>query len=64
METTTIGTNTLPTNNVGIVNLEQNKKPYDVKIKNNSKEAKVKANTKYTDNRTIDDIKQKLNLIF
>jgi len=49
-----------PTNNVGIVNLEQKKKPYDVKIKNNSNEPKVKANTKYTDKQNYRRYKTKI----
>lgn len=49
-----------PTNNIGIVNLEQKKKPYDVKIKNNSDEPKVKANTKYTDKQNYRRYKTKI----
>jgi len=47
--TNTTGTNTLPVSNIGIVNLEQKKKPYDVKIKNhNPQEPKINPNIKYS----------------
>jgi len=46
---TTTETNTLPVSNIGIVNLEQKKKPHNIQIKNNKKEPKITPNVKYTD---------------
>jgi gamma-glutamylcyclotransferase (GGCT)/AIG2-like uncharacterized protein YtfP len=47
---TTTGTNTNPFSQVGIINKETKKKPYDVKIKNNNpNEPKVNINMKYSD---------------
>ena len=45
----TTETNTLPVSNIGIVNLEQKKKPHNIQIKNNKKEPKITPNVKYTD---------------
>ena len=63
--TETTGTNTLPVSNIGIVNLEQKKKPHNVNIKNyNPKEPKIKSNTNIQGSKVLEDIKQKLNLIY
>jgi len=45
----TIGINTLPVSNIGIVNLEQKKKPHNINIKNyNPHEPKINPNVKYS----------------
>ena len=49
MTTRDFGTNTINQPQVGLFNLQQKKKPYDVKIKNfNPKEPKIKQNVKYS----------------
>ena len=46
----TTGTNTNPFSQIGIINKEKKKKPYDVKIKNNNpNEPKIFPNMKYSD---------------
>ena len=45
----TTGTNTLPVSNIGIVNLEQKKKPHNINIQNhNPHEPKINPNAKYS----------------
>ena len=58
--TETTGTNTLPVGNIGIVNLEQKKKPHNVNIKNyNPKEPKIKSNIKYSGKQSFRRYKTK-----
>jgi hypothetical protein len=56
---TTTETNTLPVSNIGIVNLEQKKKPHNIQIKNNKKEPKITPNVKYTDKQRFRKYKTK-----
>ena len=58
--TETTGTNTLPVSNIGIVNLEQKKKPHDINIKNyNPNEPKIKSNIKYSGKQSFRGYKTK-----
>jgi len=56
---TTTETNTLPVSNIGIVNLEQKKKPHNIQIKNNKKEHKITPNAKYTNKQNFRRYKTK-----
>ena len=57
---TSTETNTLPVSNIGIVNLEQKKKPHNVNIKNyNPKEPKIKSNIKYSGKQSFRRYKTK-----
>ena len=59
-KTSNTGTNTLPVSNIGIVNLEQKKKPHNINIKNhNPNEPKIQPNTKYTDKQNYRKYKTK-----
>ena len=50
----------IPTGNIGIVNLEQKKKPHNVTIQNyNKNEPKIKANTKYSAKQSFRRYKSK-----
>lgn len=53
-------TNTLPVSNIGIVNLEQKKKPHNITIRNNRKEPKIKPNVKYSDKQRYRTYKTKI----
>ena len=58
---TTTGTNTNPFSQVGIINKETKKKPYDVKIKNNNpNEPKVNINMKYSNKQKYRRYKTKI----
>ena len=57
---TSTETNTLPVSNIGIVNLEQKKKPHNVNIKNhNPNEPKIKSNIKYSGKQSFRRYKTK-----
>ena len=56
----TTETNTLPVSNLGIVNLEQKKKPHNITIKNNGKEPKIIPNVKYTEKQRYRRYKTKV----
>ena len=57
---TSTETNTLPVSNIGIVNLEQKKKPHNVNIKNhNPREPKIKPNIKFTGKQSFRRYKTK-----
>ena len=55
----------IPTGNIGIVNLEQKKKPHNVTIRNyNKNEPKIKANTKYSAKQSFRRYKSKTDLTY
>ena len=57
---TSTETNTLPVGNIGIVNLEQKKKPHNIPIKNyNPKEPKITPNIRYTEKQRFRRYKTK-----
>jgi hypothetical protein len=53
-------TNTPPLGNLAIMNLEQKKKPHNIQIDNNAKQAKINPNIKYTDKHRYRRYKTKI----